>query len=233
MAPRPPGRSVGGVQRRGLFLFGGVVAPGVFVVVTSVAAALQPGYSVADDHLSGLASTAASTRWWVTAAFVVLGVGVGALAAALRHRLSDVRMAVVVLAFGAVCVTAIGLFPRSCVETECLSPTWHDTVHDAVSVPGYATLLALPLLFATRRADIGRWAPAGIAVAAVAAGLIVVLALDPGRSGSGLVQRGIAVVPLVWLAGVTIRLGRGAPLKGVDGRGAAATAGYARIRPGL
>lgn len=206
------------------------MAPGVFVAVSLVAAVVEPGYSIVDDHLSGLASTAATTRWAMTAAFVVLGAGVGTLAAALRHHLGGMAIPAV-LTVAAACVVAIGLFPRSCVETACVQTAWHDTAHDVVSVPAYAALLALPLLVARHRAEVGPWAVRGLVVVGVVAALVTVLALDPGRSGSGIVQRSIAGLPLLWLAGLTVHLDRTA--RTGEGRGAVAPRGYARTRSGL
>lgn len=189
---------------RRLLLGGGVLTPAVFVTVSLIASFVEPGYSIVDDHLSGLASTAAELRWWMTGAFVLLGAGVGALAVGLRRYGAALSAA---LAVAAVCVVAVGLFPRSCVEVECAAPSWHDRVHDAASAPAYAALLVVPILVA--RADgAGPWGRRGLAVVVVVVGLVVALALDPGRAGNGLVQRGIAVVPLLWLAGLALHLGR-------------------------
>lgn len=180
-----------------MLLFGGVVAPAVFLAAAALTGLAEPGYSVVDDHLSGLAAVPASTRWLTTLAFVVLAAGIVAVGRSLGRE----RRAIATLAaLAGLAVVLVGLLPRDCVDVACTAPSWHHRAHDAASVPAYLALVGLPPLVA-RPLGASRRVLVAVVAATVAAGLL--FALDPFDRGSGMFQRVAVAVPLVWLAATT------------------------------
>lgn len=94
-----------------------VLAQGAFVVSWLVAGSLQRGYSAPDSGISALAADGASHPWIVVGGFLVLGLGIAALAPALRvvlppRRATTVAVGLFVLA--GVAIAIVGLARPEC-----------------------------------------------------------------------------------------------------------------------
>ena len=109
----------------------GVVGPTGFVAAWAVLGSIAPRYSPAHDAISELASVDAPTRGFMTAGFLVFGVGVLLYAPALRHQLPGWAWASA--SATALAAVAVAAFPLDA------SPSG-DMAHGVFAVLGYATL---------------------------------------------------------------------------------------------
>ena len=196
---------------------GGVAGPLLFTAAWVVSSLRQPGHPAADIQLSGLAAEDARDPQIMMAGFVVLGVcsiGFGAALRTVTGRTVAGRRSAgpwLVIAAGAAGIAA-GAFRRD--HMLLTGPgfggeSWHNQVHDAVSVVAYAAMLAAPLALARRfRAD-PRWAviarPLEV-LALISAAALVLFASRAVEPWNGVVQRTSVTLALAAEALVAARM---------------------------
>lgn len=165
---------------------GGVVGPVAFVGSWALAGATTPGYSPIDRAISDLAAVNASTRVAMTLGFLGFGIGIAAFGLAL-HEALDGPAWIAALATGG---SAIG------VGATPLGGWSGDGVHAALASIGYAAIVALPLLAATR---IGRrdWARASRMTAVLSGACLLASTVGPAH---GLWQRLGLTLGDAWIA---------------------------------
>jgi hypothetical membrane protein len=148
--------------------------------------ATTPGYSAVRDTISRLAATDAPHRGWMTAGFLVYGVGVTAFA------VGDLRRSAPGLAW---LVTAAAGLATVGVAFTPLGPGESDAAHWALAGAGYVGVSLAPLLAAPG----SRWA---VALAGVAVGCLV--ASTAGEL-SGLYQRVGLTAAHAWIVASALR----------------------------
>jgi hypothetical protein len=209
----------------------GLVGPAAFTLAWLTATRRQPTYSIANEHISGLAAPDAEVPHVMTAGFLVLGGCTVGFAAELERRLlAHGRSAgggPALMAASGVALLAAGIFRRDRLSNypmpgETPAPqSWRNDVHDlsAVAAAGYG-VAALGALAARVRGDpsfgdLG--APTALAALATA-GLSAWFATDVVRPGNGIVQRASISIPLAVMARFAIRM-LATGERGATGRG--------------
>jgi Protein of unknown function (DUF998) len=194
----------------------GLAGPVVFTAAWVVSTVRQVGYSIAEEHLSGLAAPDARDPEIMIAGFVGLGACTVAFGSALREALGGGGRAgpgpALVRAAG-IATMAAGLLRRDRMLLHPLdavgSQSWHNNGHDLASGVVYAALLVAPLLLARRFGGDPEWealrrpALAGAFVSAALLGLFWSRAVEPWN---GVVQRVAVTVPLGVMAALALDL---------------------------
>lgn len=202
----------------------GVLGPAAFTAAWVAGGSRQSGYSVANDHISGLAAHDARTPNLMTAGFMALGLSTLGFAAALDRRFGTMAGAPQLLGASGLAICAAGILRRDRMSNVPLlgddpfeRQSWINDAHDIASVVGHvcATSGLLSLAARLRREpglrDLALPA-AGTALAS--SGLMSYFARDVVRPGNGVVQRIGISFPLAFtalLAGRLLREPRGAP----------------------
>jgi uncharacterized protein DUF998 len=194
---------VAGPVRRGkLAAYCGIAGPLLFTAGWVVGSLRQPGHPAAGIQLSGLAAEDARDPQIMMAAFVVLGACTISFGAALR-RMAGHRAAGpwLVMVAGAA-VVAAGVFRRDhmlLTGPGFTGESWHNQVHDVVSVIAYAAMVAAPLALARRFRTDPRWAVIARPVQVLAlasAAAIAVFASRAVEPWNGTVQRAAVTLAL-------------------------------------
>lgn len=124
--------------------------------------------------------------------------------------------AAIALALGGLATVATGLLPIDCSEATdaaCLARSragelsWHDGAHNLAAVAAALCLVAAPLLVALGSRD-GTWRAISVATAALTAALLWVYLAAPASAYTGVVERALATVPLLWVATAALGGGR-------------------------
>lgn len=167
---------------------GGVIGPAMFVAAWSILGARTAGYAPADDAISRLAASGASTQTAMTAGFVVFGVGLPLYGSALRRTLPGPAW---------VLATATGLATLGVAATPLGSPAG-DALHGTFAALGYATLAAVPLAAAGPLAAMGRrrWAQWSVLAGLASAACLAATVLGPRH---GLFQRAGLTIADAWV----------------------------------
>jgi hypothetical membrane protein len=184
------------VRTRALLL-GGVLGPLAFIAAWVGAGFAATDYSPVTDPISELAEVGAPTQAWMTAGFIVFGVGVAAFGVALRTVLPGLAGAAAIAT--GVCTLGVAAFPLG----------WNDSAHGAFAGAGYATLALTPAFAALRLRIDGqrRWALWSLAASVVIAAALV---LSVVWTRHGLWQRiGLTTGDLWIIACATTVLARG------------------------
>ena len=205
----------------------GLVGPALFTAAWVTSTVRQDGYSIAEEHLSGLAAPDAHDPGIMIAGFVGLGACTVAFGSALQEALGGrgragpgpalMRAAgIATMAAGVLRRDRMLLHPADVVSGQ----SWHNHGHDLASGVIYASLLVAPLLLARRfRGDPG-WEALRLPAVAATAGAAVLLGLFWSRAvepWNGIVQRVAVTVPLGVMAALALDLlrrssrDRGAP----------------------
>ena len=174
---------------------GGVIGPIAFVAAWSILGARTEGYSAADDAISRLAATGASTQAAMTAGLVAFGAGLPLFGSALRHTMTGPAWAL---------ATATGVAALGVAATPLGSPAG-DRVHGAFAALGYATLAGLPLaaarpLAVQRRDGWVRWSVVAGTTSAVS---LLATAFGPRH---GLFQRVGLTIGDAWVVTAAVDL---------------------------
>ncbi|MCU1465764.1 MAG: hypothetical protein JWM72_1692 [Actinomycetia bacterium] len=170
----------------------------MFVASWALLGAVKARYSPIHDPISDLAAVHASTRVYMTAAFVVFAIGLTFYARALRSTL-DGPAWIAALTTG-VATLGVAAFPLDHSSTI-------DSVHGIFAGVGYATLAATALLSARPLLRLGRTAWA--AAAAIAGGVsAIALALTLGGSFHGLLQRSGLTAGDIWVVTSAVAIRR-------------------------
>ena len=178
----------------------------------------QPSYSVANEHISGLAAPDAEVPHLMTAGFVALGACTVTFAAELDDRLGGAEgagLGPLLMGAGGLTMIAAGLFRRDRLSNYPMPgepderQSWRNDAHDLAAVgagaAGVLSLLALAMRFSRDPAWRDLALPAASAALA-GGGLSAWFASDVTRPGNGLVQRATVSIPLGFMARVALRL---------------------------
>jgi hypothetical membrane protein len=174
---------------------GGVVGVAGFVTAWAVCGATRDGYDPIEDAISRLAASGTADRAWMTAGFVVFGVGVATYSCALRSALRGPSWA-------AALVTALATLGVAAAPLGSL-----DTAHQVAALTGYVALAATPLLAAPalRAGGRARAAWASVVCGVLTACLLTASTLDPWH---GATQRAGLLVTDVWIVVTAVTMWR-------------------------
>ncbi len=178
---------------------GGIIGPIAFVSAWSIGGLAASHYSAIDDAISHLAEIGAPTRPFMTAGFIVFGVGLPIYSVALRDALpgwSWLTAAATGLATLGVAAAPLGRSPAG------------DRLHGVFAGAGYITLALTPLLAAGPLRRAGRSSLARMSIAVGAAAGISLLATT-ATDHDGLFQRLGLTIGDVWIVLTAVEILRG------------------------
>ena len=194
----------------------GIAGPAAFTAAWVAGTLRQSGYSVAEEHLSGLAAPDARDPELMLAGFLALGVCTTAFGGALRDALGGPGRAGPgpwLVRCAGMATVAAGLLRR---DRMLLHPpgggagaSWHNQGHDLASGVAYAALLAAPLLLAARFGADPAWArlrALALATSLVTAALLAVFWSEVLEPWNGIVQRVVVTIPLAFMAALAVHL---------------------------
>ncbi|MGZ8583783.1 MAG: DUF998 domain-containing protein [Actinomycetota bacterium] len=193
----------------------GLIGPAVFTTAWIGASRRQPGYSFANEHISGLAAPDARTPVVMTAGFWALGLGTVGFAASLERRLGDGGPGPALLGASGLAICAAGALRRDRMSNWPMPgdpigrQSWVNDAHDLASVLGHicATAGLLSLAARLRREPGLRDLVFPAASAAIASsGVMSYFARDVVRPGNGIVQRVGITIPLAFTMRLAWRL---------------------------
>lgn len=203
----------------------GLIGPAAFTAAWALGTFRQPGYSVAHEHISGLAAPDADNPAIMTVGFLALGTATVGFAAALEERLGgkgsskgsaegSAGLGPALIGASGVAMVAAGLFRRDRMSNhpepgQAPGQSGINDVHDAASVVGALTSsVGLFALAARLRREPGLedLARPTMVAAATGSGLLAWFARGVTRPGNGLVQRAGVTIPLLLMARLAIRL---------------------------
>ena len=198
-----------------------MAGPIAFTIAWLVGGLVQDEYSLRQEDISALAAMDAQHAWIMITGFVLLGLGTVALAAGLASTLRYLPAAIgsVLLMIAGIGLTAAGLARNDCsselpacaARVDAGEVSWHDQVHDNVSLILFLALIAAPLVFARAFGRDDRWRPLrtySIVTGLLGFALLVLYVIGSAGTWNGLVQRIFISVLLVWIALVGFRLSR-------------------------
>jgi uncharacterized protein DUF998 len=194
----------------------GLAGPVAFTSAWVVGTRRQVGYSVAEEHLSGLAAPDARDPQIMISGFLGLGACTFAFASALQEALGGrdrAGLGPALMRTAGIGTAAAGLLRR---DRMLLHPpegvtgqSWHNHAHDLAGGVGYASLLVVLLLLARRFRDDSQWAALRAPALATTIGSAMLLGLfvSPARARwGGVIQRIIATFPLGMMSALAVKL---------------------------
>lgn len=203
----------------------GLIGPAAFTAAWALGTIRQPGYSVAHEHISGLAAPDADNPAVMTVGFLALGTATVGFATALEERLGgegsaegsakgSAGLGPALIGASGVAMVVAGLFRRDRMSNhpepgQAAGQSGINDVHDAASVVGALTsAVGLFALAARLRREPGLQdlARPTMVAAATGSGLLAWFARGVTRPGNGLVQRAGITIPLLLMARLAIRL---------------------------
>ena len=198
-------RRIGSVART----LAGVAGPSVFTAAWILSGRRQDDYSLAHEHISGLAAPDAEVPHVMTAGFLVLGACTVIFASELERRLSASERSAgwgpAIMGAGGVAMLAVAVFRRD--RRSNVPPpgepdtrqSWVNDAHDAAAIVSSGAAVASMLALAARFRTDPVWmrlARPTLAAALSSAALDAVFASNVTRRGNGLVQRISVSLPL-------------------------------------
>ena len=197
----------------------GVLGPAVFTAAWLIATVRQPGYSVSDEHISGLAAPDARAPNVMRIGFWTLGACSVGFAAALDRRLQEgpagPGWAPALLAASGFAIGIAGVMRRDRMSNfpppgePVTRQSWVNDGHDLASVAAElsstAGLFALSRRFARDPALADLAGPAALAALA-SGGTMAWFARAVTRPGNGILQRVGVSIPLVFMSRIAVRL---------------------------
>ena len=186
----------------------GIAGPALFTAAWVADSLRQPGHSMAEVQLSGLAADDARDPQIMMAGFVALGVCSLVFGAGLGRRIAPrAAGARLVMVAGAATVLA-GVFRRDhllLTGPGFAGESWHNQVHDVVSGVAYGAMIVAPLALGRRFRGDPDWRAVSRPVQVLALGSAVALVVFASRvaePSNGIVQR--IAVTLVLAAEVVV-----------------------------
>lgn len=200
----------------------GVIGPAAFTAAWVASTLRQSGYSIAEEHLSGLAAPDARDPEIMIAGFVTLGACTTAFASALEAALGGrgrAGAAPALVRGAGIATIAAGLLRRDRMllhppDATAGGQSWHNHGHDLASLAIYATLVVAPPLLARRLGDDPRFSALRPVAIATSVGSTALLALFWSRAvepWNGIVQRVAVTLPLGAMAAFATELLRHHP----------------------
>jgi hypothetical protein len=203
---------------RRLRALAGVVGPAVFTSAWVTSTVRQEGYSVTEEHLSGLAAPDARNRHVMTTGFLTMGTCTVAFAGELEEALGGRERAGLgptAMALSGWATIVAGLLPRDRMllrhpgETEPPIQSWKNDGHDMASAVIYGGVVLAPVLLAKRFRGDPEWDDLvipSIGTSALSVALLVLFASRLVEPWNGVVQRLMVTVPMVSSAALAQRL---------------------------
>jgi hypothetical membrane protein len=198
-----------------------MAGPIAFTIAWLLGGLVQDEYSLRQEDISALAATDAQHAWIMITGFVLVGLGTVALAAGLASTLRSLSAAIgsVLLMIAGIGLTVAGLARNDCsselpacaARVDAGEVSWHNQVHDNVSLILFLALIASPLVFARAFGRDHRWRPLrtySIVTGLLGFALLVLYVIGSAGAWNGLLQRIFISVLLVWIALVGFRLSR-------------------------
>lgn len=198
----------------------GAIGPLVFTSAWVTSTARQHEYSIAEEHLSGLAAPDARNRHLMTAGFLTMGSCTVAFARELEDALGGPERAGLgptTLAVSGWATVVAGLLPRDRMllrlpgEEEPPIQSWKNDGHDMASAVIYGAVVLAPLLLARRFRGDPDWDDLvipSIGTSALSVALLVLFASRVVEPWNGIVQRLMVSVPMVSSVALSRRLSR-------------------------
>ncbi len=197
----------------------GIIGPAAFTAAWAVGTIRQPGYSIANEHISGLAAPDARTPRIMAGGFLVLGTATTIFASDLYRRLEgpmrDAGIGPVLMGLSGLAVAAAGVLRRDRVSNfpmpgdtlaaQSLMNDGHDIASVISHVAGSVGMLALAARLRHEQ-GLHRWTGPALAASLVGTGLSGYFAREVTRPGNGLVQRTAVSIPLGFEAALAWRL---------------------------
>jgi len=202
---------------RRLFALGGVVAPILFTAVVAVLSLLRPGYSQVSDFVSDLG--VGPNAVVQNASFVVFGLLVVGLAAALLTSVPAPRRTAFVAGVGLTVVFGLGVLLAGVFPEDYAGGGAHT---DVSSIAFLASILAALLVgWGVRRAGTAwsRFGAYSVVSGLVAFALLIVFGIATGGPYQGAAQRAFIAVPWIWVGATGLQVD--ARNRGTDGPTAA------------
>lgn len=206
--------------RRRLRALAGIIGPAVFTGAWITSTARQHDYSIAEEHLSGLAAPDARHRHLMTVGFLTMGGCTVAVAHELRDALggpAEAGLGPTALEVSGWATVAAGLMPRDRMvlrlpgEDEPPIQSWKNDGHDMASAVIYGAVVASPLLLARRFRGDPDWHDLvipSVGTSALSLALLVLFASRLVEPWNGVVQRLMVTVPMVSSVALSRRLMR-------------------------
>jgi hypothetical protein len=201
----------------------GIVGPVAFTAAWFRQTLVQDGYSVRNEHISGLAASDARDPGVMVGGFLTLGASTIGFASAVEESLGgphESGAAPLLLRVAGVSALIAGVFRR---DMMLLHPpgrdpdyhqSWRNDVHDIASGVAYVCGIAAPLAIAWRAhhdPELERLVVPAIGSSVATAGALAVLASEVLEPWSGIVQRAAVSVPFVGSIGLAVGLLRSGP----------------------
>lgn len=197
----------------------GLLGPLAFTAAWIAATQRQAEYSIAHEHISGLAAPDADAPHLMTMGFVALGVATVAFASELESRLDEQGRGPgpgpALMASSGIALVGAAVFRRDRRSNYPppgeghVPPSWRNDLHDLAAVAagglGLGSLLALADRFRGDHRWDGLTRPALVA-AGTSAGLSGWFVRDVVRPGNGIVQRVSVSIPLWFMGRVAVRM---------------------------
>lgn len=208
----------------------GTIGPLVFTGAWVTSTIRQHEYSLAEEHLSGLAAPDARDRHLMTTGFLAMGGSTVALASELNRQLGGpdrAGLGPTVVAVGGWATIVAGLLPRDRMllrvpgEDEPPIPTWKNDGHDMASAVIYGSVVLAPLLLAARFRGDPEWddlVVPSVATSAVSVALLALFASRRIEPWNGIVQRVMVSVPMAASIALSRRLARRAARREAEDR---------------
>jgi hypothetical membrane protein len=196
---------------------GGIAGPAAFTAAWIVSGQRQDGYSVRNEHISGLAAPDARDPEVLMTGFIMMGVATVGFAAALRERLGgrDAGLGPYLLGVTGLGAIAAGLLRRDHMLLHPLDEpldweqSWRNYGHDVSAGVIYTTSVAAPVLLArhlARDEQLAPLVPLGLGVSAASLALMGVFATQVDRRGNGVVQRVMVSLPMAFMSALAWRM---------------------------
>jgi len=210
-----------------------VVGPIAFTVAWVAAGLAQDEYSLRREDISALAALDAQKPWFMIAGFLLLGVGIVALAIGLGGALEGRRAVTGAIL---VAIAGIGIIVAGLARNDCSSEldacveridagnvSWHHSTHDLVSGVVFLSLVAATLVLARVFRGHESWRDLriySIVTGLLGLALLIMFVTEVASSWNGIVQRIFVSVLFLWIALLgarLIRLARAQPTEPTTG----------------
>jgi hypothetical protein len=191
----------------------------VFTAAWVVSGLRQPGYSIRNEHISGLAAPDARDPFVMIGGFLTLGTSMALFARDLRRLLSAPGRppgpGPALLAGSGACVALAGVLRRDRManrlpgETEPYRQSavndWHDRLSIGAQALGAASTVALSRRFRSEP-ELAALSRPMVGITVVTTAMSAFFASETARPGNGLVQRVGVTMSLVGMAGMAWRV---------------------------
>ena len=195
----------------------GIFGPAAFTVAFTSSERRQEGYSIRDEHISGLAAPDARNPEVLLTGFLVMGGSTILFATTLRDRLGGRRggLGPILLALSGAGAIGAGLLRRDRMllhppdQPDDYRQSWKNDGHDISAGVIYTTSVAAPLfLFRHLRRDprLAPLAPLGLAASATSLSLMAYFSTQVDREGNGVVQRVMVSLPMAFMSALAWRM---------------------------